>query len=121
MRLTEAEFIEIEERAARKFRVWERNYAPQDIRLEHHLSWWIAQEVAEHLSHKDEIHAPSVERDEDRDLRAATAALIALSKHNIPTDVQELLVRGDPMRGIPPGALSASWAAALRELMKEVG
>jgi hypothetical protein len=73
------------------------------------------------IVHKDEIHAPSVERDEDRDLRAATAALIALSKHNIPTDVQELLVRGDPMRGIPPGALSASWAAALRELMKEVG
>lgn len=32
-------------------------------------------------------------------------ALIALAECNIPPDIQELLVRGDPMRGIPPHAL----------------
>jgi len=35
-------------------------------------------------------------------------ALIALAKHNIPPDVQELLVSGDPSRGIAPGALAGA-------------
>lgn len=46
---------------------------------------------------------------------AAAAALCALAEHNIPPDTQELLVLGDPMRGIPPGALSAAMRAALIE------
>jgi hypothetical protein len=36
------------------------------------------------------------------------AALLALAKHNIPTDIQEFLVAGNPMRGIRPGALEAA-------------
>lgn len=35
-------------------------------------------------------------------------ALLALAKHNIPPDIQELLLIGDPEKGISPGAL---WAA----------
>lgn len=42
---------------------------------------------------------------------ALAAALIALAAYNIPTDVQELLVRGDPMRGIPPRALAGAIVA----------
>jgi hypothetical protein len=41
-----------------------------------------------------------------------TAALVKLAYFNIPVDVQELLVHGDPMRGIPPGALTAALQAA---------
>ena len=41
------------------------------------------------------------------DTAADTAqALTVLAQCNIPPDIQELLVRGDPMRGIAPGALS---------------
>ena len=36
----------------------------------------------------------------DRDLEAACAALLALTKHNVPPDVQELLVYGNPDRKI---------------------
>lgn len=50
----------------------------------------------------------------DPDVDAAVAALTALAGHNIPVDVQELLVAGDPMRGIPPGALSACVKAAIQ-------
>lgn len=32
-------------------------------------------------------------------------ALTRLARAGIPTDIQELLISGDPMRGIPPGAL----------------
>lgn len=45
------------------------------------------------------------------DTEALVAALTALAEANIPTDVQELLVRGDPMRGIAPGALAKAIAA----------
>lgn len=38
-------------------------------------------------------------------------ALLALAKSNIPVDVQELLVAGNPMRGIPPHALRDAIAA----------
>jgi hypothetical protein len=41
-----------------------------------------------------------------------TALLIALAQANIPADVQELLVRGDPMRGILPHALVGAYARA---------
>jgi hypothetical protein len=37
-----------------------------------------------------------------------TNALVALALYKIPTDVQELLLRGDPARKIPPGALAAA-------------
>lgn len=40
-------------------------------------------------------------------MNTEAAALIALARANIPPDVQELLVRGDAMRGIAPGALTA--------------
>jgi hypothetical protein len=46
-------------------------------------------------------------------LDAEAAALVSLVQSNIPPDVQELLVRGDPMRGIAPGALRKA-AAAVR-------
>lgn len=36
---------------------------------------------------------------------AEAAALVSLARDNIPSDVQELLVRGDPARNIPPNAL----------------
>jgi hypothetical protein len=38
-------------------------------------------------------------------------ALVILASKNIPTDIQELLVHGNPMRNIPPGALSAALSA----------
>lgn len=40
------------------------------------------------------------------------AALISLAESNIPPDIQELLVQGDPMRDIPPGALAKALHAA---------
>lgn len=51
--------------------------------------------------------------DHDWDVEAAAASLLTLAEYNIPVDVQELLVLGDPMRGVRPGALSASFKAAL--------
>lgn len=39
-------------------------------------------------------------------LDQTTAAMIALAEAGIPADVQELLVRGDPDRGIAPGAIA---------------
>jgi len=41
-----------------------------------------------------------------------TAALVALAEAGVPTDVQELLIHGNPARGIPPGALKAAIKAA---------
>lgn len=38
---------------------------------------------------------------------AVVAALIALVRHGVPPDVQELLVYGAPHCGVPPGALAA--------------
>jgi hypothetical protein len=46
---------------------------------------------------------------------ALTSALVVLAEHNIPTDIQGLLVEGNPMRGIRPGAL----LSALREVAEE--
>lgn len=37
-----------------------------------------------------------------------TDAVVSLARYNIPPDIQELLISGDAMRGIPPGALSAA-------------
>lgn len=48
---------------------------------------------------------------DDPDMLAATAGLLKLAEYGIPVDVQEMLVRGDPMRGIKPGALSAAFKA----------
>ena len=42
------------------------------------------------------------------------AALVVLAEHGIPTDIQDLLVSGDPMRGIRPGALHAAIRAGRR-------
>jgi hypothetical protein len=42
------------------------------------------------------------------DMLDEAAALIALAEFNVPADIQELLLRGDAMRGIPPGALRAA-------------
>lgn len=51
------------------------------------------------------------------------APLVALAEAGIPPDVQELLVQGDPMRGISPGALAkaidaTALAACAEELEK---
>lgn len=48
----------------------------------------------------------------DEILDEATA-LLELAECNIPPDIQELLVRGDPMRGIPPRALRRAIAAVM--------
>ncbi|SPL64446.1 DUF551 domain-containing protein [Ochrobactrum soli] len=54
---------------------------------------------------------------EDKDrLDAATAALISLTEAGIPTDVQELLIVGDPSRGVAPGSLSKAIATVIRAL-----
>lgn len=41
------------------------------------------------------------------------AALLALARANVDPDIQELLVYGNAMRGVAPGALAAAIAAAL--------
>lgn len=38
-------------------------------------------------------------------------AMIALAEMNIPPDVQELLVQGNPERDVPPGALRRALVA----------
>lgn len=40
-----------------------------------------------------------------------TAAVVALAEANIPPDTQELLVSGNPDRGVAPGALARALAA----------
>lgn len=52
--------------------------------------------------------------DMDVDTEAAIVALLTLAKFNIPPDIQELLVQGNPERNIPPGALSAAIKMVLR-------
>ena len=47
------------------------------------------------------------------------APLVALAEAGIPPDVQEMLVRGDPMRGIAPGALSKALTATISDLRAE--
>ena len=54
--------------------------------------------------------------DDKTRLDAATAALISLTEAGIPTDVQELLIVGDPSRGIAPGSLSKAIATVIRAL-----
>lgn len=45
----------------------------------------------------------------------SAAALVILAEANIPPDIQELLVRGDPMRGIAPNALGKALTAARQQ------
>ena len=42
-----------------------------------------------------------------------THSLNVLSRHNIPSDIQDLLVQGDTTRGIFPGALHEAIAALM--------
>lgn len=48
-----------------------------------------------------------------RSLEAATAALLKLVEYGIPTDTQELLVKGSKRAGVRPGALVAALSAAI--------
>jgi hypothetical protein len=52
------------------------------------------------------------------DLELATAAIVTLTEHGIPPDVQELLVYGNPSRGIAPGALSKAIRAVALEALR---
>lgn len=52
-------------------------------------------------------------------LARVTAALVALAEFGIEPDTQELLVSGNPMRGIAPGALDAAISAAIRSTKQE--
>ena len=52
---------------------------------------------------------PAMTKDKDLDV---TEALLALAHFNIPPDVQELLVHGNPDREVPPGALEAAMQSA---------
>ncbi len=49
----------------------------------------------------------------DVDRIAASAALLVLAEYNIPPDIQELLVYGNPRLGVKPGALSAAFKATV--------
>lgn len=62
---------------------------------------------------------PGGSRDFDPDVDASAAGLLALARHNIPVDVQELLVYGNPTLGVPPGALSACLRATLEAYQKQ--
>lgn len=61
------------------------------------------------MDHVVQTSGPDVETEE------IVTAVTALARASIPTDVQELLVRGDAGRGIPQGAL-AKLLAAVRSL-----
>jgi hypothetical protein len=43
------------------------------------------------------------------------AAIVVLAENNVPIDIQELLVRGDPMEGIPPHVLGKAVATIARD------
>lgn len=47
----------------------------------------------------------------------AVTALLALARHGVPPDVQELLVHGNPALGLPPGALAKAVSAVIREVV----
>lgn len=64
-----------------------------------------AESVAEMLTN---IHRAALVTD------PLVAALMVLARMGIPSDVQELLVSGDPSRGIAPNALRLAIAAAIR-------
>lgn len=49
----------------------------------------------------------------DRNLAAASAALLKLVEYGVPPDTQELLVHGSKRAGVRPGALVAALSAAL--------
>jgi hypothetical protein len=53
---------------------------------------------------------------EELTTRATTAALMALVRHGVPTDVQGLLTTGDERGAVPPRALHAAVEAALSAL-----
>ena len=55
-----------------------------------------------------------------KDVQAAAVALVTLSEHNIPPDIQELLVLGNPDRDIRPGALSKAISAVIQSYLKEL-
>ena len=41
------------------------------------------------------------------------APLLILARSNVPPDIQELLVAGNPMMGVPPGVLRAAIASVI--------
>ena len=49
------------------------------------------------------------------------AALTTLAERGIPADIQEMLVSGNPDRGIAPGALAYALKAALRAPIERKG
>lgn len=59
---------------------------------------------------------PTVFRDAFSPSEAIAAAVITLAQSNIPVDVQELLLFGDPTKNIPPRVLQKAIAACLAHL-----
>lgn len=49
----------------------------------------------------------------ERATTALTAAVTSLAEHGVPPDIQELLIYGNPNRGIVPGALLRAVGAVL--------
>lgn len=49
----------------------------------------------------------------DRNLEAASAALLKLAEYGVPPDTQELLLYGSKRAGVRPGALVAALSAAI--------
>jgi hypothetical protein len=60
----------------------------------------------------------SMARAPTRQLEAAAVALLKLAEYNIPVDVQELLINGNPSRGIRPGAFVAALSVAIGSYMR---
>lgn len=48
------------------------------------------------------------------------AAMVTLANKGIPTDIQALLINGDPMRGIAPNSLAAALKASAPALPQDV-
>lgn len=52
-------------------------------------------------------HMPAAEASDEKDMPLLVKALVILARRGIPADIQELLVQGNPSRGVAPGALDA--------------
>lgn len=50
----------------------------------------------------------------EKDAALEGAALVSLARDNIPTDIQTLLIQGDPMRSIPPHCLMRAMVAMMK-------
>lgn len=62
---------------------------------------------------------PATGEERRAELARVTEALTILARHGIAPDVLDLLFRGNPMRGTPPGALAVALAALRNHTLDE--